>query len=48
MLGESLEGGRSAQMLHFQEGHEALEAHEGSALHGAHSGRQAGGRGQFL
>lgn len=48
VLSEALQGRRPAQVLHGQEGHETLEAHEGSALNGAHPGREAAGRGQLL
>ena len=39
VLRKRLKGWRSAQVLHLQEGHETLEAQEGSALHGVHSAR---------
>ena len=48
MLGKCLKGCRSSQMLHIQEGHQALETHEGSALDGAHPGEEDRDRCLFL
>lgn len=48
MLCKCLQGCRSPEVVHIQEGYKTLETHEGSALNSVHSGKEGKECGQLL